>query len=258
LKRTPLLLATYNKTENCVRKLIEAGCSRTIKDDDGKTALDVAKQFGEKRLIKLLNGEYVPPLVTKAKNLSKLDRIITASVDGSLSNYFDVHKVEYALVAKLMSLQGVATKIENILQVLWFGGELEHKDKRNMTAVMWSAMFGDVASLSILLEHGARIDVNAKNGWTPLHIAVKYGKVEMVQLLINAKARVDSKDINGWTPLHLAVNNGLKVKVTALIEAGADVMAKLNDGRNTLTLATMRARRDGNDDILELIKHVDI
>jgi len=147
-----------------------------------------------------------------------------------------MRNVEYATVAKLVASKGVASKMENILQVLWFGGNLEYNDGEDGTALSYSATYGDLASLNILLEYGAKSNVCGQNRWTPLHKAIKYGTVEMVQALLNAKANIEAKTAMGSTPLHIACQRLDKEKVTVLLNAGANVMAKTKYGDDAVTI----------------------
>merc|ERR1719397_925793 len=252
---TALHHATMYNRETCVRILIDAGCDLKIRDCNNETALDIAKKYGDmQRVVKLLKRQHVPPMKKKEKQVSKIDRIKTAAVEGSLTKYFDMHMVESLVVEKLMASQGVATKMENILQVLWFGGKLEFKDNMSFTAVSYSAQYGDLASLTVLLENGAKVNVKDGNGWTPLHLAIQFGTDEMVQALIDAKANLESKLVEGWTALHVAAQYGSSIKVAALLDAGANVLAKLDDGRKALSILNGNAQNDENDAKLALVQ----
>jgi len=252
---TALHHATMYNQESCIRILINAGCNLKLRDYNNETALDIAKKYGDmKRVVKLLKRQHVPPLKKKEKQVSKIDRIKTAAIEGSLTKYFDMHLVESSVVEKLMASQGVATKMENILQVLWFGGKLEVKDNMSFTAVCYSAQYGDLASLTVLLENGARVDVKDGNGWTPLHLAINFATDEMVKALVDAKADLESKLQEGWTALHVAAQYGSPGTITALIEAGADVFAKLDDGRKAVTILRGKAQSDENDEMLAILQ----
>ena len=49
---TALMCAAYNSHEGCVRLLVEAGADRSIKDNEGKTALDWAKTEAIKAILR--------------------------------------------------------------------------------------------------------------------------------------------------------------------------------------------------------------
>ncbi|KAI5927288.1 ankyrin repeat-containing domain protein [Camillea tinctor] len=88
--------------------------------------------------------------------------------------------------------------------------------------IEWAATNGNMAILSLLLEHGG--DVNSKQGWpraTTLAIAVEKGNYEMVQYLLAAGA--DVNHFRGKTSaLEAAIGNRDSQMISILLEAGAD------------------------------------
>jgi ankyrin repeat protein len=52
---------------------------------------------------------------------------------------------------------------------------------------------GNEEVVKLLLEHGARPDIEDENGQTPLSRAVEQGSVHVVQLLLDKKAKTDYK-----------------------------------------------------------------
>ena len=110
-------------------------------------------------------------------------------------------KVSKDGVAKLMAYREVATKMENILQVLQFGGKLE-ANNGGYNAFQWCANYGNPATLKVLLEYHANINESAINGLTALHIAAGHNTKRMVQVLLNAKANLEAKTPTGKTALH--------------------------------------------------------
>ena len=52
------------------------------------------------------------------KRRSKKDQVIIAAKEGSLAYYFDTHKIALTMISELLVIIAVATKIENLLQVL--------------------------------------------------------------------------------------------------------------------------------------------
>jgi ankyrin repeat protein len=61
--------------------------------------------------------------------------------------------------------------------------------------------YGKPDMLSLLLEHGAKIDAADANGRTALFNAVDRRDAGMIRLLIDKGAQVDAADSHGWTPL---------------------------------------------------------
>jgi ankyrin repeat protein len=102
-----------------------------------------------------------------------------------------------------------------------------------------------------LIAEGGDVNGVAANGWTALHYSAVYGHLEVVKLLIASGSRLDvlSNHEYGGTALHIAVTNGYLLIVSALVEAGADIHIKDKKGFSALD----RARDRGFPDILELL-----
>ena len=77
--------------------------------------------------------------------------------------------------------------------------------------------------LTLLLNHGADVDVNVKNreGKTALRLAVETGHAELVQTLLQHGAQVQGKAKDGQTALMVAEAKGLTKIMRMLQQAGA-------------------------------------
>jgi ankyrin repeat protein len=75
-------------------------------------------------------------------------------------------------------------------------------------------------------------DVNSRSitGDTPLHVAAVHGDVEIVRLLLQAGAKVDVQGEHGYTPLHEAIAQKHKGVAEVLLQAGASVDLPNSDG----------------------------
>lgn len=125
---------------------------------------------------------------------------------------------------------------------------LEHGADANARGMNWqtllhAALFEGPApnvaeSITILLEHGARIDArDAFGGATPLHYAVSYGAPETARLLLEHGAGVNLSADGGLTPLHVAAMAGRVPMVRLLLERGADPYACCTEGGTPLRTA---------------------
>ena len=92
----------------------------------------------------------------------------------------------------------------------------------------------DLSSLNALLKNG---DVNVKDqrGATPLMYAVAFGNAEQIKMLLDAGAKVDVKNAFNATALIWAAGDPVKSKM--LVEHGADVNVKSQQGRTPLMVA---------------------
>jgi ankyrin repeat protein len=112
------------------------------------------------------------------------------------------------------------------------------QDSGGSTLLHHAAAFGTLATMRLLLEHGA--DPNAKNrlSSTPLHWAVQ--DEAKVRLLLSRGAHIDSKTYDGRTPLFLAASQPDNVAVLRLLLArGADPNAATMVGRTPLMGASL-------------------
>jgi RNA polymerase sigma factor (sigma-70 family) len=116
---------------------------------------------------------------------------------------------------------------------------LDSFSAEGFTALALAAHFGQVETMSLLLDRGAGIDVVSRH---PIEatalIAALFGRrVEAARLLIERGADVNLKRGGkgwpraGWTPLHYAAAYGFDDIVLLLLERGADTRA-LDDAGN--------------------------
>ena len=104
------------------------------------------------------------------------------------------------------------------------GADVNARDKRGYTAIIWASAWRQTEIVKLLLEAGA--DANAqgdRDRRTALMHASASGDeyIEMVKLIIEAGADVNAQDENGYTALMLAEEKGYTEIVKLLIEAGA-------------------------------------
>ena len=92
-------------------------------------------------------------------------------------------------------------------------------------------------TLSVLLEHGADLELTDYNDRTALHIAAQIGCVANIRLLLEKGAKLEPRQSRGYTPLLMAVEAEQQQAVQTFLEVGADVNAKLNDGSGALHIA---------------------
>ncbi|XP_061112256.1 ankyrin repeat and SOCS box protein 4 [Conger conger] len=65
-------------------------------------------------------------------------------------------------------------------------------------------MYNSLASAMVLLEEGAAVN-RKPNGKTPLHVACEVSNIDFVTLLLNHGARINSVSLSGHTPLHYCI-----------------------------------------------------
>jgi ankyrin repeat protein len=138
---------------------------------------------------------------------------------------------------------------ETVTALLRFRPDLDRRNNRGDSALMFAAMRGDEKLVDLLLKHGARTDPNGK-GWTALHYAAFEGKLAVVERLLGAGANVEALTPNLSDALMLAARNGHIEVVRRLLKTPI-TLGRRNDHGIT---AEEWARSKGNTDIAGLIE----
>jgi ankyrin repeat protein len=242
---TGLHCAAGRGHEGCVRRLLSAKASVGVTNNAGKTALDKAleklRSHGTQnynRIVKLLRGETVGFPSDKYKTHSKLDDLRNAAIEGSLARFFDDQNVPQSLISELFTTSSAVTSLENTLQILWFGGNVEQKDEFNKTPLYLAVLYGTQTVVNVLLEAGAPVDVTTLGGKTPLFLAVERKLLAKASLLLEARAAVNVRNKDGITPLLRASCQNNPRIVSLLLEAKSDNNAASNNGWTSLLYAT--------------------
>jgi ankyrin repeat protein len=113
-----------------------------------------------------------------------------------------------------------------------------------MTALHWSALNGDVNTVTALLAAHATVDlVTRLGGYTPLHLAAERGHADVVARLLAGGSKATAVTTTGVQSIHLAAEAGSVDAVRALLDSGADVNAKdTTHGRTPLIFAASKDR----------------
>jgi len=230
---TALSWAADNGNEEVVRILLSAGAAVSVKDRAGMSALDYAlKNFlkestlSRKRIVRLLRGETVFTLSGTDKKHSKFDELKEAAIEGSLAEFLDIQDVPESCISELLATQAAVSSLENLLQTLWFGGNIEQR-YLNWTPLLFAAKSGTPATVRVLLNAGAEVNVKDSEGSTPLLAASRYGIDQVVKLLLDSKADVNAKTNAGWSSILYAARWGNQIMVNELLKFGANVHDKV-------------------------------
>jgi len=110
-----------------------------------------------------------------------------------------------------------------------------------ITPLAVAASTGSGAAACMLIEHGARLDIQVADGMTPLYLACQYGHINLVQLFLSMPAalRGNALDIprqDGATPLLIAAHQGHADVLELLLAAQANRWT-LSGGRNAFDVA---------------------
>lgn len=103
------------------------------------------------------------------------------------------------------------------------GAEVNIKTGEGRTALMEAASRGDAATVQTLLDKDADIKAKDSGGNTALMNAVVSGNLQTVKILLNAGLDVNAESEYGWTPLVFASAFGYTEIVKAIVDEGGDI-----------------------------------
>lgn len=169
------------------------------------------------------------------------------SVSQMLERGFDPNSLDDKGQAPLyLSLREGSFKVAAVL-LDYRGTRVDQANSVGETALMISALKGQIEWLQRLSARGASLEPKTQPGWSALHYAASGPEPKAVQWLLEHGARVDARSPNGSTPLMMAARYGPEDAVVLLLKQGAN--ARL---RNDLDLSAADfARQAGRDALAE-------
>jgi len=218
--RTPLHDAAWRGSEETVRLLLERGADIHAVSKQGRTVLHEAAWRGSISTVRLLldSGMGVESLTT-----------------GDIGGRNVLHEAAWRGSEEIIRLfleMAVDPDYINIQS----GSE---QSGGGRSALHEAATSTSVAAVSLLLSHGANINMKDFNGRTALYWAGE-GVAENTKLLIEKGIEVSTVDKSGRTALHWACEKGTESTVRLLVDSGIDVSLSDNDGRTALHQAALR------------------
>lgn len=171
----PLYAASSNGHENIVKALIKAKAVVNQAQKDGDTALFAASAGGHLRVVDLLAENGADATITNKRGRSALHSAAEAG---------------YSAIAKVLLAR--------------CGAHLDQTDSDEATPVFIASQKGRSATVKVLLELKASVNLADKSGNTPLCAATRGGSEAVATILLNHGAKVSATNISGDTALILA------------------------------------------------------
>lgn len=108
-----------------------------------------------------------------------------------------------------------------------------------------AVLLGDVEMAGMLIQAGAKMNLQDQFGLTPLHLVLHLqssSEYRLVELLRDAGADLSALDQDDDTPLHIAAGLAENLSVSLLLSGASDVNAQNKRGRTALHKAVVRER----------------
>ncbi|KAL0962486.1 hypothetical protein UPYG_G00340650 [Umbra pygmaea] len=107
------------------------------------------------------------------------------------------------------------------------GAKLDVQDKSMRTPLLEAIVNSHVEVTKYLIQSGACVYHTEEDGYTGLHHASKMGSLETVTLLLETgQVDINAQDSGGWTPIIWAAEHKHVQVIRALLNRGADVTLK--------------------------------
>ncbi|XP_072269322.1 uncharacterized protein [Pyxicephalus adspersus] len=266
LQETPLHIAARIKDgEKVAEILLKSGADVNMERANGETAMHVAAQYGNIKMISALideGGEVTWQSKAQENALHTAIRHCHLPIAERILSYLSNEKSEddalcclnqpnqdgetplhlaAALAKDSIHFEEEDVKIVRLL--LEHGADISYTTTMSgETPLHYCARTGNKEVLSEMISHigASRIqqtmNKQAKNGWSPLLVAAEKGHTSVVKILLQNHARVDVFDEHGKAALHLACENGHDKMADILLWHKAFVNAKTKLGLTPLHL----------------------
>lgn len=163
--------------------------------------------------------------------------------------------IAYGCAAKPAIIKAAGSgDISTIKRLQTEGQNINEKDSKGATALMYAIWSKKPDVSKYLIESGSDVKAKDKNGMDALIYAVSYGQLELINILLDKGADIESRDNQGDTPLMHAALRGWNIDaVKMLIKRGADVNTKNNAAQPLLDLLLDEPEPITMDIVAELI-----
>lgn len=153
----------------------------------------------------------------------------------------DINKRDVSDANQTALMKAAASGWEPIAdELIRAGADLDAVDANGDTALHYSADFEEARVMKLLLDAGAKMDLQDKWGQTPLIMCASDQNWDGFCLLMEKRADVGKATPRGGTALHYAAGHGDMSMVKALLERGERVDAPIEKSGETPLIVACR------------------
>ncbi|KAK5813759.1 hypothetical protein PVK06_029210 [Gossypium arboreum] len=195
---TPLHIAAGLGDEQIVKLLLQKGANKDIRNKTGKTAYDVAAEYGHVRLFDALKLGDSLCFAARKGEVRSIQRLIEK---GAAINGRDQHGWTALHRA---SFKG---RIDAVKTLIDKGIDIDLKDEEGYTALHCAVESGHTDVVELLVKKGADVEARTKKGVTALQIADSLHYAGISRILIHGAATKDGMP-RSTLPVSVPFGNG--------------------------------------------------
>jgi ankyrin repeat protein len=215
-----------------VQAMIAQGAAFNVPDSDGRTPLHWALYRRRLRMVRVLIDHGADVNATAKDGETPL--LIAASIPAVSPEIIRLLLEHQANVnasgshGTPLEIAASGASLASIKLLLQYGAKVNVQSKPGRTALMAATANADTGVASLLLDEGADINFRDSRRMTALLVAVSNPQVPpaTIYLLLARGAAIEASDEYGDTPLLAACRYGSKSTVRLLIDRGANVNAQ--------------------------------
>ncbi|KAJ8771734.1 hypothetical protein K2173_026911 [Erythroxylum novogranatense] len=184
---TPLHLAAALGDESMVKLLLQKGANKDIRNKFGKSAYNIAAEYGHTRLFDALKLGDSLCVAARKGEVRTIHRLIE---NGAAINGRDQHGWSALHRAAFKG------KTDAIRALIDKGIDIDAKDEEGYTPLHCAVESGHADVIELLVKKGADVEARTSKGVTPLQIAQSLHYVGISRVLINGGAAAAKDGVN--------------------------------------------------------------
>ncbi|OBT90587.1 hypothetical protein VE02_00982 [Pseudogymnoascus sp. 03VT05] len=248
--------------DSMIKLLLERGADSEARDIHSATPLHAAAAGYNLPSVKLLFDYGAPVNVRDERGTTPLFMAAEHPYLGVMPDPIERPDLD---IAKLLLEQGALVNIQNRIGVTPLFMAVDHMDSAMAKLLLdhgalvgghyregefrsplhHAAIFGVVATVELLISHGAEVNEQDEYGQACLQLVINHPNPGMVKLLLDHGALVDLQDNSGSTSLHDVVEKGSLTKEDLLLlKQGVEIKVEDDPEGNSNKYMLERRRED--------------